>query len=165
MPLRRKWWPICKILSNAAESSFAGSILLLIISATFWSSYCEILAKPHCGPNYGQFQKHFHRRFIHGFPLVYLCVSWKQHFGVLTVKLLVNQITTHKMASFENIVTSLKIIILCYSHRANHQNDTLELLPWYCQLTPLWRNRHPICKIQSHASKLFFSFSYLLLIV
>ena len=165
IPLRRKRWPICEILSNAAESSFSGSILLLIISATFWSSYCEILAKPHCGPKYGPFLKHCHRRFIYGFPLVYLCVSWKQHFGVLTVKFLLKQITTYKMASFENIVTTLRIIILCYSYSAYHQNDTLELLPWNCQLTPLWRKRYPICKILSHASKLSFSFSYLVLIV
>ena len=75
IPLRRKRGPICEILSNTAESSFSESILLLIISATFWSSYCEILAKPHCGPKYGPFLKHCHRRFIHRFPLVYLCVS------------------------------------------------------------------------------------------
>ena len=46
IPLRKKRWPICEILSNAAESSFSGSILLLIISAAFWSYYCEILPKP-----------------------------------------------------------------------------------------------------------------------
>ena len=121
MPLRRKRRPICKILSNAAESSFSGSILLLIMSATSWSSYCEILAKPHCGPKYGPFLNHCHRPFIHRFPLVYLCVSCKQHFGVLTVKFLLNQMTTHKMTSLENIVTSLRIIILCYSCSAYHQ--------------------------------------------
>ena len=164
-PITKETMTNFQILSNAAESSCSGSILLLIISATFWSSYCEILAKPHCGPKYGPFLKHCHRRFIHRFPLVYLCVSWKQHFGVLTVKFLLNQITTHKMASLENIVTSLRIIILCYSYSAYHQNDTLEFLPWNCQLTLLWRKRYPICKILSHASKLSFSFSYLVLIV
>ena len=71
-PLRRKRWPICKILSNALERSFTVSILLLIISATFWSSYCEIGAKRHCGQKYGQFLKHCHRPFIHRYPLLYL---------------------------------------------------------------------------------------------
>ena len=69
----------------------------MIIRATFWSSYYKIRAEPHSGPNYGQFAKHSHRPFIQSFPLVYLCVSCKQHFGVLTVKFLLNQITTHKM--------------------------------------------------------------------
>ena len=89
-PLRRKRWPICKILSNAVEWSFSVSILLLIIRATFWSSYCEIGAKPHCGQKYGQFLKHCHRPFIHRYPLVYLYIWCKQHFGVLTVKFLLN---------------------------------------------------------------------------
>ena len=75
------------------------------------------------------------------------------------------QVTTHKMASLENIVTRLRIVVLCYSSSAYHQNDTLELLPWNCLWTPLWRKRWPICIILSHASKSSFSFSYLVLIV
>ena len=124
-----------------------------------WSSYCEIRAEPYCGQKYGQFAKQCHRPFIHRFPLVYLCVACKQHFGVLTVKFLLNLITTHKMESLENVVTRLRIIVLCYSYNAYHQNDTLELLPWNCHLTPLWPKRWPICKILSHASKSSFSFS------
>ena len=120
---------------------------------------------PIVAKNMANFLKHCHRPFIHCFPLVYLCVSCKQHFGDLTVKFLPNQITTYKMASLENIVTSLRITVLCYSYRAYNQNDTLELLPWNCPLTPLWRKRWSICKILSHASKLSFLFSYLVLIV
>ena len=46
-------------------------------------------------------------------------------FGVFTVKFLLNQFTTHKMASLEeNIVTRLRIIVLCYSYSAYHQSDT-----------------------------------------
>ena len=75
------------------------------------------------------------------------------------------QVTTHKMASLENIVTRLRIVVLCYSSSAYHQNYTLELLPWNCLATPLWRKRWPICIILSHASKSSFSFSYLVLIV
>ena len=46
-------------------------------------------------------------------------------FGVFTVKFLLNQFTTHKMNSFEeNIVTRLRIIVLCYSSSAYHQSDT-----------------------------------------
>ena len=115
-------------------------------------------------PKIWQFARHCHRPFIERFSLVYLCVSCKQHFGVLPVKFLLNQITTHKMASLENIVTRLRIIVVCYSYSAYHQNDTLELLPWNCHLTPLWRKRWPICKILSHASELSFSSSYFLVI-
>ena len=136
----------------------------MIIRATFWSSYYKIRAEPHSGLKCGQFAKHSHRPFIHRFPLVYLCVSCKQHFGVLPVKFLLNQITTHKMTSLEKVVTRLRIIVLCYSYSAYHEKDTLELLPWNCNLTPLWRKRWPICKILSHALKSSFSFSYLVLI-
>ena len=93
----------------------------MIITATFWSFYYKNHTEPHCGPKYGQFAKHSHRPFIHRFPLVSLCVSRKQHFGVLTVKFLHNQITIHKMASLENIVTRLRTIVLCYSYSAYHQ--------------------------------------------
>ena len=71
--------------------SFSGSILLQIIRVTFLSSYCEIRAKPHRGLKNGQFPKHCHRPFIYHFSLVYLYVSCKKHFGVLTVKFLLNQ--------------------------------------------------------------------------
>ena len=71
--------------------SFSASILLPIITVTFWRSYCEIRAKPHRGLKNGQFPKHCHRPFIYRFSLVYLCVSCKKHFGVLTVKFLLNQ--------------------------------------------------------------------------
>ena len=107
----------------------------------------KFFAEPHFGPKYGQFANHCHRPFIHRFPLVYFCILCTQHFGVLTVKFLLNQSTTHKLAILENIVTRLIIIVLCYSYSAYHHNDTLELLPKKCQLTPLWRKRYPICKI------------------
>ena len=73
-------------------------------------------------------------------------------FGVLTVNSLLNQFTTHKMASLENILTLLRVIVLCYSYSAYHQNDTFELLPWNCHLNTLWRKRWPILKILSLAS-------------
>ena len=113
------------------------------------------LRKPHSGPKYGPFLKHSHRLFIHRFLLVYLCVSCKQHFGVPPVKFLLNQITTHKMTSLEKVVTRLRIIVLCYSYSAYDEKDTLELLPWNCNLTALWRKRWPICQILSLASKSF----------
>ena len=102
---------------------------MLIISATFWSSYCEIRAEPHFGQKYGQFASYCHRSFIHRFPLLYFCILCTQHFGVITVKFLLNQSTTHKLAILENIATRLIIIVLCYSYSAYHHNDTLELLP------------------------------------
>ena len=45
------------------------------------------------------------------------------------MKFVLKEITTHKMASVENIVTRFRIIVLCYSYGAYNQNDTLELLP------------------------------------
>ena len=58
------------------------------------------------------------------------------------------------MATLENILTRLWIVVVCYSCSAYDENDTLELLPWNYHLTPLWRKRWPICKILSHFSKL-----------
>ena len=99
--------------------------------------------------------------------LLFSVFRWSScaYHGVLTMKFLLNQITTHKMASLENIMANLRIIFLCYSYSAYHQYDTVELLPWNCQLTPLWRKWWPICKILSHALKSSFSFIYLVLIV
>ena len=71
--------------------------------------YYKIRAEPNCGPKYGQFPTHSHKPF--------------------SVKFLPNQITTHKMARFENIVKSLGITVLFYSYSAYNQNDTVELLP------------------------------------
>ena len=76
-----------------------------------------------------------------------------------------NQITIYKMASLKNIVTSLKIIVLCYSYCAYDENDTFELQPWNCPLAPLWLKWWPICKILSYALKSSFSFIYLVLII
>ena len=149
----------CQTLRN---HRFQG-VLLLIIRATFWSSYSENGAKHHFGLKYGQFAKHCHRRFIHRFPLVYLCVLCKQKFGVFSEKFLVNEITTHKMASLENIVTGLTIIVLCYSYSAYHQNDTLKDLPRNCHLTPLRPKRFQISKLHSHASESSLLSSYLVL--
>ena len=149
----------CQTLRN---HRFQG-VLLLIIRATVWTFYSENGAEHHFGLKYGQFAKHCHRRFIHRFPLVYLCVLCKQQFGVFTEKFLVNEITTHKMASLENIVTRLIIIVLCYSYSAYHQNDTLKDLPRNCHLTPLRPKRFQISKLHSHASESSLLSSYLVL--
>ena len=129
--------------------------MLLIIIASFWSSYCEIRAEPHCGQKYGQFPKHCHRPFIHRIPLVYLCVSCKQH-----SRGLLNQI---KMASLKNIITSLRIIVHCYSYHVYHQNDTLKHLLRNCHLKLLRPRRLQISKILSHASESSLVSSYLVL--
>ena len=152
-------------MSNASESFFSGSVSLLIITAKFWRFYYRIRAKPNFGPKYGQHAKHCHRPVIHPFPLVYFCVSCVQHFGVLTVKFLLNQITTHMMDNLQNNVTRLRIIVLYYSYSAHHQNDTWELFPWNGELNPLWRKTWPICKVLSHSNKSLFTLSYLVLIV
>ena len=55
--------------------------------------------------------------------MVYFSVSCKQHFEVLTVKFLRNQIKTLKMVTLKNIVTRLKIIVLCACYSAYHEND------------------------------------------
>ena len=102
---------------------------------------------------------------IHRFPLVYFCVSCKQHFGVLAVKFLLNQITTHKMASLQNIVTRLTIIVLSYSYSAYHQNDTLELLPWFVTWTNHDAKDGQFAKFCHTPKKSSFTLSNLVLIV
>ena len=120
---------------------------------TLWNSYLKILVKPHYERNHDQFPKYSQTLREHRSHEVFCWWASEWHFGLLTVKFLLNQITTHKMASLENIVTRLRIIVLCYSYCAYHQNDTLELSPWICHLTPLWRKWWPICKILPHALK------------
>ena len=67
------------------------------------------------------------------------------------------------MASQKNIVTSLRIIVHCYSYSAYHQNDTLKHLPRNCHLTLLRPRRLQISKILSHASESSLLSSYLVL--
>jgi len=97
--------------------------------------------------------------------MVNYCVVCKQHFGVLILKFLLNQISTHNMASLENIITRLRIMVLCSSYSAYQQSDTLKLLPWNCHWSPVWRKRWQIIKILSHASKSPFLFFCSVLIV
>ena len=77
-----------------------------VIKTTFWSSHGENCAQPHCGRRDCQFSKHYHMPLFYRFPLVCCCASCKQHFGALTVKFLVNEILTHKVATLKNTVTS-----------------------------------------------------------
>ena len=123
------------------------------IKQTLWNSYLKILVKPHYERNHDLFAKYSETLRDHRSQEVFSWWSSEWHFGLLTVKFLLNQITTHKMASLKNIATRLTIIVLCYSCCDYHQNDTFELSPWICHLTPLWRKWWPICKILSHALK------------
>ena len=141
------------------------NFLVPFIKQTLWNSCLKFLVEPHYERNDDQFAKYSQTHWDHCFQEVFCWISSEWHFRLLSVKFLLNQITTHKMASLENIVTRLRIIVLCYSYCAYHQNDTLELSPWNCDLTPLWRKWWPICKILSHTLKSSFPFIYLVLIV
>ena len=123
------------------------------IKQTLWNSYLKILVKPHYERNHEQFPKYSQTLRDHRSHEAFCWWASEWHFGLLTVKFLLNQITTHKMASLENIVTRFRIIVLCYSYCAYHHIDTLELSPWICHLSTLWRKLWPICKILPHALK------------
>ena len=105
---------------------------IIVLRKCFAADYqCDILhvllwirAKTHCGQKYGQFLKHSHRPFIYRFPLVYLCVSCKQHSEVFTEKFLLNQITTHKKNQFRKYCNTLQLSFSANSYSAYHQNDT-----------------------------------------
>ena len=84
---------------------------------SIWSRYGKNLGDPRYDQEDDQFAKYSHT------PL-----NLRSHL-VFLVKFLLNLITTHKMASLKNIITSLRMIVLCYSYSGYHQNDTLELLP------------------------------------
>ena len=154
-----------QVLSHASESLYSPSFLVPFMKQTLWNSDLKILVKPHYERNDDQFPKYSQTLWDHRSKEVFCWWSSEWHFGLLTVKFLLNQITTHKMASLVNIVTRLRIIVLCFSYCAYHQNDTLELSLWNCHLTPLWRKWWPICKILSHALNSSFLFIYLVLIV
>ena len=94
---------------------------MLFIKQTLWNSYLKILVEPHYKRNDDQFAKYSQTLRNHRLQKVFCWWLSEWHFGLLTVKFLLNQITTHKMASFENIVTRLRIIVLCYSYCAYHQ--------------------------------------------
>ena len=154
-----------QVQSHASLSSNSRGFLLPFIKQSFLNFYLKILVEPHYERNDDQFAKYSRRLRNHLLQKVFCCWLSEWHFGLLTVKFLLNQITTHKMASLKNIVTCLKIIVLSYSYCAYNQNDTFELSPWNCPIAPLWRKWWPICKILSHALKSSFSFIYLVLII
>ena len=131
------------------------------IKQTLWNSCLKFLVEPHYERNDDQFAKYSQTLRNHRLQKVFCLWLSEWHFGLLTV----NQITTHKLGSLENIITCLKIIVLCYSYCAYDQNDTFKLSLWNCHLTPLWGKWWPICKILSHALKSSFLFIYLVLIV
>ena len=135
------------------------------IKQTRWNSYFKFLVEPHYERNDDQLAKYSQTLRDHRLQKEFCWWSSEWHFGLLIVKFLLNQITTHKMASLENVDTCLKIIVLCYSYCAYHQNDTFELLLLNCLLAPLGRKWWPICKILPHALKSSFSFIYLVLII
>ena len=160
-----KYMTNLQVLSHASWSSHSPSFRVPFMKLTLWNSYLKILVKPYYERNHDQFPKYSQTLRDHRSHEVFCWWASEWHFGLLTVKFLLNQITTHKMASLENIVTRLRIIVLCYSYCAYHQNETLELSPWICHLTTLWRKWCRICKILSHALKSSFLFIYLVLIV
>ena len=159
MALRKKRWPICKILSNATEYRFQEVFCFRLSRWHFGDLTVKFAPNPIVAYKMASFQN-----TVTG--LLFTVFRWSicaYHVRNILESLLWNfyltKNTNHKMVSLENIVTRLRIIVFCYSYSAYHQNQTLELLPWNCQLTPLWHERYPICKILSHASKLWFSFT------
>ena len=135
------------------------------IKQTLWNTYFKFLVDPHYERNHDQFANYSQTLRDHCSKEMFCWWSSQWHFGLLTVKFLHNQITTHQLTSLKNIVTCLKIIVLCYSYCAYDQNDTFELSPWNCLLAPLWRKWRPTCEILSHALKSSFSFIYLVVII
>ena len=81
--------------------------MVLIIRATFWSSYDEILTLPHYDPKDGQSGHCCRMPPNHRFYLVLLCLSSERHFGAVTVKFSLNPITTQKIANLKNSLTPL----------------------------------------------------------
>ena len=79
-------WPIYQILSLASKSF-------------------------DCGPEHGQFVKHWHTFVNHRDQLTLWCLPSERHFEAVTVKLSLNAITTKKIADFQNSVTRLLIIV------------------------------------------------------
>ena len=110
-PLLNKRCSICKILLHLYESSFLPRFLVLCIRTTFCSSYVKILAEPNCGPENGQFIKHWHTPLNNHFQLDLWCLPSERHFKTLTVKLSLNAITTQKIADFQNSFTCHRIIV------------------------------------------------------
>ena len=55
-PIRKRWL-IRKIPRDTSKSSILATLTVLIIKATFWRSYKEVLNEPHYDPKDGQFER------------------------------------------------------------------------------------------------------------
>ena len=56
-PIRPKRWLIRNIPRDTSKSSILATLTVLIIKATFWRSYKEVLNEPHYDPKDGQFER------------------------------------------------------------------------------------------------------------
>ena len=81
-----------------------------------------------CGPEHGQFVKHWHTFVNHRDQLTLWCLPSERHFEAITVKLSLNAITTKEIADFQNSVTCLLIIVFISSFGGLHHSHILELL-------------------------------------
>lgn len=99
------------------------------------------------------------------FKLFLCCSSLEPQFGAVTVKFSHNRITTQKMASLQNGVRHLQIIVFKCCYDAYKESNIFELLRWNLHLTPLLPERCKICKRLLKTSKLLFSAAFMVLII
>ena len=99
-PVTTKKMTNLQVLSHASKSLYSPSFLVPFIKQTLWNSCLKILVEPHYERNHDQFAKYSQTLWDHGSKEGFCWWLSEWHFGLLTVKFLLTQITTHKMASF-----------------------------------------------------------------
>ena len=107
---------------------FLSLFFLLVMRASIWSPYGRNLVDPPLHQKDDQFAKYSHTPLSLRFHLVFWCLSSNPHFGLLTLKFLLNPITREAMTNLQNTVKRLGIIVLRKCFAANHMSDILELL-------------------------------------
>ena len=138
---------------------------LLIISASFWSSYGKILAESHYEANDNQFAKYCHTPRNNRFQQVFLCWSSRRNFWALTVKFPLSPIVAQNMANLKHTVTGLLFTVFRYFVCAYHVSNILESLQWNSYLKKLRLIRWLVWKILSHASESSFSATLMVLTI
>lgn len=91
------------MLSLTFKASLLATVMVLIIKATFWRPYSEILTSRYFEAKDGQYSNNCHTPLNNRFQVVLWCLSSRRHFGTRTWNFLLKPIMTKNMAKLHKL--------------------------------------------------------------
>lgn len=152
------------MLSLSFKASLLATVMVLIIKATFWRPYWEILTSRYFEAKDGQYSNNCHTPLNNRFQVVLWCLSSRKHFGTSTWNFLLKPITTKNMAKLHKLWHAAKS-----SFFFGFMVLIVRAILW-CSYSVIFAykirtKRWPIFKILLHAFESPFSGSRMVLII